>query len=59
MRYLKKLQHIRDADTGERIAISLTEVFKKVENGEENYYVNHIIDRVTSKAHTINVRKDL
>lgn len=55
----KAFYGLYNADTGERIAVSLTEVFKKVENGEENYYVNHIIDRITSKAHTLNVRKDI
>lgn len=55
----KAFYGLYNADTGERIAVSLTEVFKKVENGEENYYINHIIDRITSKAHTLNVRKDI
>ena len=55
----KAFYGLYNADSGERIAVSLTEVFKKVENGEENYYVNHIIDRITSKAHTLNVRKDI
>ncbi|MBR2744212.1 MAG: WG repeat-containing protein [Clostridia bacterium] len=50
---------VYNADTGERIAVSLTEVFKKIENDEENYYVNHIIDRATSKVHTLNLRKDI
>lgn len=55
----KAFYGLYNADTGERIAVSLTEVFKKNENGEDNYYVNHIIDRITSKAHTLNVRKDM
>ena len=55
----KAFYGLYNADTGERIAVSLTEVYKKVENGEENYYMNHIIDRITSKAHTINIKKDL
>ncbi|MBQ3409209.1 MAG: WG repeat-containing protein [Clostridia bacterium] len=55
----KAFYGLYNADTGERIAISLTEVFKKVENGEENYYINYIIDRITSKVHTINVRTEL
>ncbi|MBR2704053.1 MAG: WG repeat-containing protein [Clostridia bacterium] len=55
----KAFYGLYNADTGERIAVSLTEVFKKVENGEENYYVNHIIDRLTSKAHTLNVRTEI
>lgn len=55
----KAFYGVYNADTGERIMVSLTEVFKKVENGEENYYVNHIIDRITSRAHTLNVKKDL
>lgn len=55
----KAFYGVYNADTGERIAISLTEVFKKIENGEENYYINHIIDRATSKSHTLNIKKDL
>lgn len=55
----KSFYGVYNADTGERIAVSLTEVFKKTENGEDNYYINHIIDRLTSKAHTLNVKKDL
>ena len=55
----KAFYGVYNADTGERIMVSLTEVFKKVENGEENYYVNHIIDRISSRAHTLNIKKDL
>lgn len=55
----KSFYGIYNADTGDRIAVSLTEVYKKVENGEENYYMSHIIDRATSKAHTVNVRTEL
>ena len=55
----KAFYGVYNADTGERIAVSLTEVFKKIENDQENYYVNHIIDRATSKVHTINLKTDL
>ena len=55
----KAFYGVYNADTGEKIAISLTEVFKKTENGEDNYYINHIIDRITSKSHTINIRTQL
>lgn len=55
----KAFYGIYNADNGERIAVSLSEVFVKVENGEENYYMNHIIDRATSKAHTVNIRAEL
>ncbi len=55
----KSFYGIYNADTGDRIAVSLTEVFKKVENGEENYYMSHIIDRATSKPHIVNVRTEL
>ena len=53
----KAFYGVYNADTGEKIAVSLTEVFKKIENGEENYYINHIIDRMTSRAHTINIKQ--
>lgn len=55
----KSFYGVYNADTGEKIAVSLTEVFKKEENDEENYYINYIIDRATSKVHTINLRTDL
>lgn len=55
----KAFYGVYNADTGERIAVSLTEVFSKVENGEANYYINHIIDRATSKAHTLNIRTQI
>lgn len=55
----KAFYGVYNAETGEKIAISLTEVFKKIENGEENYYINHIIDRMTSRAHTLNIRTEL
>lgn len=55
----KSLYGVYDAESGKKIAVSLAEVFKRTENGEENYYVNHIIDGSSSKVHTINLRKDL
>jgi len=55
----KAFYGVYNADTGERIAVSLTEVFKKEENGEDNYYINYIIDRMTSKAHTLNARTQI
>lgn len=53
------LYGVYNAETGEKIAISLTEVFKKVENGVDNYYINHILDRTISNVHTLNLRTDL
>lgn len=55
----KSFYGVYDADNGEKIAISLTEVYRKVENDQENFYINHIIDRATSKVHTLNLRTDL
>ena len=53
------LYGVYNAETGEKIALSLTEVFKKVENGIDNYYVNHILDRTISNVHILNLRTDL
>ena len=53
------LYGVYNIETGEKIAISLTEVFKKVENGVDNYYINHILDRTISNVHTLNLRTDL
>lgn len=53
------LYGVYNVETGEKIAISLTEVFKKVENGVDNYYINHILDRTISNVHTLNLRTDL
>lgn len=55
----KAFYGVYNADTGERIAVSLTEVFKKVENGEANFYINYIIDRKTSNVHTVNLRTEV
>ncbi|MBP3708593.1 MAG: WG repeat-containing protein [Clostridia bacterium] len=55
----KSFYGVYNADNGEKIAISLTEVYRKVENDQENFYINHIIDRATSKVHTLNLRTDL
>lgn len=55
----KSFYGLYNADNGEKMAISLTEVYKKIENDEENYYMNHIIDRATSKVHILNIRNDL
>lgn len=55
----KSFYGIYNADNGEKIALSLTEVYRKVENDQENFYMNHIIDRATSKVHTLNLRTDL
>lgn len=55
----KSLYGVYNAETGEKIAISLIEAFKKVENGEDNYYLNHVIDRNNAVVHTLNVYTDL
>ncbi|MBO5349483.1 MAG: WG repeat-containing protein [Clostridia bacterium] len=55
----ESLYGLYNAETGEKMAISLMEVFKKVENGSENYYMNYVIDRVNSVVHTINVRTEM
>lgn len=54
----KSLYGIYNAETGERMAISLEEVFKKIEDGVENYYMNYVIDKENSIVHTINVNGD-
>ena len=53
------LYGLYNAETGEKMAISLSEVFKKVEEGNENYYINYVIDKVNSIVHTINVRSEM
>ena len=53
----KSLYGLYNAQTGETIAISLVEVFKKVEDG--NYYINYVINRDNSVVHTLNVYTDL
>ncbi len=55
----KSLYGLYNAETGETIALSLIEVFKKVENGENNYYINYTLDRKSSNVHTLNVKTDL
>ena len=55
----KALYGVYNAQNGEKIAISLIEVFKKVENGNDNYYINHVIDRDNAVVHTLNVYTDL
>ncbi|MBP3502312.1 MAG: WG repeat-containing protein [Clostridia bacterium] len=53
------LYGLYNAETGEKMAISLSEVFKKIEDGNENYYINYVIDKVNSITHTINVRTEM
>lgn len=55
----KALYGLYTADNGEKIAISLVEVFKNSENGINNYYINHVIDVNNPVIHTLNVYKDL
>ena len=55
----KALYGVYNAQTGEKLAISLIEVFKKNENGNDNYYISYIIDRSNSIVHTINIHTDL
>ena len=55
----KSFYGVFNADNGEKIAVSLTEVFKNMENNEYEYYINYIIDRSTSRVHTVNVKKDI
>lgn len=50
------LYGLYNADTGEKIAISLSEVFKKIENEEENYYIRYVVDLKNAVIHTINVK---
>lgn len=55
----KSFYGVFNADNGEKIAVSLTEVFKNMENNEYEYYINYIIDRSTSRVHTVNVKRDI
>lgn len=55
----KSLYGLYNADNGEKIAVSLIEVFRKNEAGIENYYINHVIDVNNPVVHTLNVYKDL
>ncbi len=55
----KGLYGIYNTETGEKIAISLVEVFKRTEDGIDNYYINHVLNKDNSKVHTLDVRKDL
>lgn len=55
----KLLYGLYNIQTGEKIAISLSEVFKKVEDGNENYYMNYIIDKINAITHTINIHTDI
>lgn len=53
----KGLYGVYNAKTGERIAVSLIEVFKKDE--ENGYYINHVISKDNPVIHTLNVYKDI
>lgn len=55
----KSLYGLYNAQTGDKIAISLSEVFKKIEDENENYYINYVIDKVNSVVHTINVHTEM
>lgn len=55
----KKLYGVYNIETGEKIAISLIEVFKKIESANDKYYINYVIDRDSSVVHTLDVYTDL
>lgn len=55
----KALYGLYSANNGDKIAVSLVEVFKKDESGISNYYINHVIDVNNPVIHTLNVYKDL
>ncbi len=53
----KKLYGLYNAQTGETIAVSLVEVFKKAEDG--NYYMNYVISKDNPIVHTLNIKTDI
>ena len=55
----KALYGLYKAENGEKIAVSLVEVYKKREEGSDNYYIDHVIDVNNPVIHTLNVYKDL
>lgn len=55
----KKLYGIYDTKTGEKLAVSLVEVFKRNEEGESNYYINHVISKDNGVVHTLNACKEI
>lgn len=55
----KKLYGIYNAKTGEKLAVSLVEVFKRNEDGENNYYINHVISKDNGVVHTLNACKEI
>lgn len=55
----KKLYGIYDTKTGEKLAVSLVEVFKRNEEGENNYYINHVLSKDNGVVHTLNACKEI
>ena len=55
----KPLYGVYNADNGEKIAVSVTEVYKRQEDGDTNYYINHIVDGSSSKVHIFNLRTEV
>ena len=53
------LYGLYNVQTGETMAISLNEVYKKIEDENENYYIDYVIDKVNFVVHTINVRTEM
>lgn len=55
----KKLYGLYNASTGDKIAISLIEVFKKQVDGQDKYYINYVIDKENGVVHKLDVYTDI